>query len=237
MAPGFLIDNSYQEDLTLRDGTRIRLRAIRASDKRRLAEGLAKLSVESQHGRFFSPKSHFTDEELHYLTELDAVDHFAVGAVQVGPRRKEGAGLGISRFVRLPDEPEVAEAAVAVIDEMQNRGIGRLLLERLVAAAVERGVKRFRCQMLAKNSRIRSMVAAAFPDARLDSRGRVVVAEFPLPERVVLSHGDARGSASRLSQLLRLAARRLVKFRPGLALMKYPGHRTGNKRPAGERSS
>ena len=131
MAPGFLIDNSYQEDLTLRDRTRIRLRAIRASDKRRLAEGLAKLSVESQHGRFFSPKSHFTDEELHYLTELDAVDHFAVGAVQVGPRRKEGAGLGISRFVRLPDEPEVAEAAVAVIDEMQTRGIGRLLLELL----------------------------------------------------------------------------------------------------------
>ena len=233
---GFSIDDGYQEDLRLRDGTRIRLRTVRPSDKQRLVDGLARLSVESQHGRFFAAKTHFTDAELRYLTELDSINHFAVGAVAIDRRHREGAGLGIARFVRLPGHPEVAEAAVAVVDEMQNRGIGRLLLERLVAAAVERGVTHFRCEALASNNRIRSMVTEAFAGVSFESRGQLVVAEFPLPERVTLSHGSSRRGASRFSDILRLAARRLVVFRFGRALTRHPDHEPVESSPAGDAS-
>ncbi len=220
-AKGYSIGASFQEDLRLRDGTRVRLRAVRPSDKQRLREGLGRLSAESQWGRFFGPKAHFSDAELRYLTEVDGVQHFAVGAVGIGWRRQELAGLGIARYVRLAGEPAVAEAAVAVVDEMQNRGIGRLLLERLVVAALERGVKRFRCEVLASNNRIRHMITEAFGGVCFESRGGGMVAEFPLPERVTLSHGSTRRGSSRFSHILRLAARRLVVFRFGRVLMRH----------------
>lgn len=227
------IDGQYSEDLRLNDGTRVRLRPVRPSDKQRLVDGLARLSLESRWGRFFSPKAHFTPQELRYLTEFDGVNHFAIGAVEIiGRRKEEGAGLGLARFVRLADEPEIAEVAIVVADDMQGRGIGHLLLERLVAAAIQRGVKRFRSQVLARNSRVRDMIADAFPEADFSSHGSVVVAEFVLPDRMVLSHGAATGR-SRLSQLLRLAAERLVEFRPVSGALWLSDHFRGHKN-AGE---
>jgi GNAT superfamily N-acetyltransferase len=232
------INDNYSEDVRLEDGTRIRLRRVRPSDKRRLVDGLARLSLESRQGRFFSPKGHFTPQELRYLTEFDGVNHFAIGAVELkGRRREEGAGLGIARFVRLKEEPEVAEAAVVVLDAMQGRGIGHLLLERLVAAAIERGVKRFRSQMLARNSRVREMILDAFPETRFTNQGSVVVAEFLLPEHVNLSHGVTAFRA-RLSRLLRLAAERLVEFRPASGALWLSEQLRGHERaPGSERRS
>jgi len=227
LAAAFSIGDAYSEDVRLQDGSRIRLRPVRPTDKERLAEGLANLSAESQHGRFFSLKAHFSRAELRYLTELDGINHFAIGAVERRGRHKEGAGVGIARFIRLKGEPEVAEAAVAVVDRMQNRGVGRLLLERLIAAALERGVRRFRSQVLAKNTRVRDMIAGAFPDARFTSRGAVVLVEFPLPEKVTLSHGAPPKTRRHLSQILRLAAQRLVVF--------LPVSRT--RRPSGQRGA
>jgi len=224
LAAAFAIDDTYSEDVRLQDGTRIRLRPVRSTDKGRLAEGLVNLSAESQHGRFFSLKAHFSPAELRYLTELDGINHFAIGAVECLGRRKEGAGVGIARFIRLTDEPEVAEAAVAVVDRLQNRGVGRLLLERLIAAALERGVRRFRSQVLAKNTRIRDMIAGAFPKARFTSHGAVVVVEFPLPERVTLSHGAPPRIRRHLSRILRLAAQRLVVFLPVFPTPGRSGH-------------
>ena len=214
MNPGYLINGDYSEDVRLEDGTRMRVRPVRPSDKQRLVDGFARLSTESRRSRFFGPKTRLTQKELRYLTELDGVNHFAIGALAlVGRRREEDRGLGIARFVRSRDEPDVAEAAVVVVDDMQGRGIGHLLLERLVAAAVERGVRRFRSQVLARNSRMCDMITKAFPETRFATRGPVVVAEFLLPGQVTVSPGAPTGR-SRLSRLLRLAAERLVEFAP-----------------------
>jgi GNAT superfamily N-acetyltransferase len=234
----FSIDDKYAEDVRLEDGTPIRLRQVRPSDKQRLVDGLARLSLESRRGRFFSPKGHFTPQELRYLTEFDGVNHLAIGAVELkGRRKEEGAGLGIARFVRLQQEPEVAEAAVVVLDAMQGKGIGHLLLERLVAAAIERAIKRFRSQMLTRNSRVREMILDAFPETRFINQGSVVVAEFLLPEHVTLSHG-ATPFRARLSRLLRFAAERLVEFRPASGALWMSEQLRGHRRaPGSERRS
>ena len=229
MTPGYSISGDYSEDLRLEDGTRIRVRLVRPSDKEHLASGFARLSVESRRSRFFSPKSRLSQQELRYLTELDGVNHFAIGAVSlVGRRREEGEGLGIARFIRSEREPDVAEAAVVVVDHMQGRGIGHLLLERLVVAAAERGVRKFRSQVLARNRRIREMITEAFPDALFMSRGPVVMAEFPLPERLTPQKA-APLRRTRLSRLLRLAAARLVEFRPVSGAFWLSGSLRGRK--------
>jgi GNAT superfamily N-acetyltransferase len=97
---------------------------------------------------------------LDYLTRVDGIDHFAVVAFTESLDMKVEEGVGVARFVRLASEPEVAEAAVTVIDDFQGRGLGRLLLVTLVEAARERGVKKFHSEVLASNDRMRKLLAA-----------------------------------------------------------------------------
>lgn len=136
-------------DVTLPDGTRIRLRPILPDDKDVLLSGFERLSPESRYRRFMTAIDRLTPEQLRYLTELDYVDHFAW--VAFAPREPGAPGIGVARYVRLRDEPEIAEAAVTVTDDYHGRGVGTLLLEALAAAAVENGIKKFRYYVLAEN--------------------------------------------------------------------------------------
>jgi GNAT superfamily N-acetyltransferase len=171
----------YAEELALRDGTRARLRTIRGTDKDRLVSGLARLSPQSRYLRFFTDKDRLTEGELRYLTELDGERHFAIGAIRMDEDGEEGEGLGIGRFVKLAEDPTVAEPALAVVDDAQGLGLGRLLLLRLVAAATERGVKTFRCDFLAINHGMQELLRDVSPEVRFRSAGPVVTAEFRLP--------------------------------------------------------
>jgi GNAT superfamily N-acetyltransferase len=168
------------EDVRLADGITIRMRQVRPTDREKLIEGLARLSPESQYLRFFTTKVKFTEAELRYLTEIDGYDHFAIVAAILEPDGTEGEGVAIGRFVRLHDEPTVAEPAIVVVDAMQHRGIGRLLMERLIEAAVERGIRHFRSEFLAINRPMKELLAHLSPAAQFITNGPVVTAEFAL---------------------------------------------------------
>lgn len=167
----------YAEHLTLRDGTPCVLRPIQPEDKELLYRGFLRLSPESRYRRFFAVKNDLSDRELRYLTEVDGVHHFALGAVS--PDGSEG--LGVARFIQLAGEPGIAEAAIAVADEHQGKGLGSLLFQRLVAAARERGVVRFRCEMLCSNQGMADLVRALAPDASVQVSAGVSCMEFALP--------------------------------------------------------
>ena len=127
-------DESYEETVNLSDGQRIRLRLMRPSDKQMLLEGFEQLSADSRYARFMAPKSTLTERELRYLTEVDGVDHFAMGAIRRHLVSKD-EGVGSARFVRLTDQPDTAEAAVTVLDDFQGKGLGSIMLQRLIEAA------------------------------------------------------------------------------------------------------
>jgi GNAT superfamily N-acetyltransferase len=133
----------------LRDGTPVLFRPVRPDDKERFRRGLELLSPQSRYRRFFRPIEAFTEDELRYLTEVDFEDHFAWLAVL--PDVPGEPGIGVARWIRLRDEPTVAEAAVTVIDAYQNRGAGRMLLHLTARSAVERGVRAFRAWALGEN--------------------------------------------------------------------------------------
>jgi GNAT superfamily N-acetyltransferase len=151
----------------LADGTLVRTRPLRPEDREKLRAGFTRLSPESKYRRFFAAPEALSDAALDYLTHPDGRDHVAIGAELVTPGPGGGAGIGIARFVRLPDEPTAAEAAVAVIDDLQHRGVGRLLLSELIQAAREQGVTTFVCHVLPGNEPVRAMLrelaAAAAP--------------------------------------------------------------------------
>jgi GNAT superfamily N-acetyltransferase len=167
----------YEERATLRDGTPIVLRTVRPDDKELLRRGFLKLSPESRYLRFFSPKQDLSEEELRYLTEVDGVRHFALGAV----REDDGEGLGVARFIQLDDDG-LAEAAIAVLDEMQGKGLGSLLFLRLVAAAEERGLRRFRCELLGSNKGMADFLLTIAPERTVQIEQGVVSVEFTLPD-------------------------------------------------------
>lgn len=131
---------------TLSDGTTVRIREIRPSDKDLLAAGHARLSEQSRLRRFLGPKPRLTDTDLRYLTEVDGVNHYAVVALL------DGHGIvGVSRWVRLVDDREAAEAAIVVGDLLQGKGLGKVLARDLADAARARGVRRITASILADN--------------------------------------------------------------------------------------
>jgi GNAT superfamily N-acetyltransferase len=176
-------DAAYAEELELKDGTRVRIRLLRPDDKERLKHGFELMSPRSRFLRFFTHKESLTDEELHYLCDIDQVKHFALAAGQLDADGNETEGLAVARFICFADEPESAEAAIAVVDGAQGKGLGKLLFERLVAAAVERGVKKFRAEYLVDNARMQSLLDEIAPEMHaFPIDGEVMKAEFPLPE-------------------------------------------------------
>lgn len=149
---------SYQERVVLDDGTILSFRAIQPTDKSALNEGFGQLSEESRRRRFFTPKGGLSDKELHYFTEIDGVDHYAIVAVTTTSTDGAPKGVGVTRIVRTDDDPESAELAIVIADSWQRRGIGRRLLERIVAAAAERGIKRICATSLTYNEQVRGLL-------------------------------------------------------------------------------
>lgn len=203
----------YVEEVALRDGTRARLRIIRPSDKDRLVAGLARLSPQSRYLRFFTDKERLTEGELRYLTEIDGEMHFALGASRVRDDGEEGEGLGIGRFVKLADDPTVAEPALAVVDDAQGLGLGRLLLLRLVAAAAERGVRAFRCDFLAINHGMQDLLREVSQDVEFRSDGPVVTAEFRLPSVAANEAIESAPLVGPMFEWMKLVAEQVMELR------------------------
>jgi GNAT superfamily N-acetyltransferase len=205
-------DSAYHERARLDDGAEVTLRLVKPEDKELLVRGFERLSPESRYRRFFTQKERLNAEELRYLTEVDGVDHFAIGVVGCDEAGHE-EGLGVARFVRLRNRPDTAEAAITVLDHAQGRGIGRLLFQRIAAAALERGVVRLRCEVLAENQPMRAILDEIAPGAVVEDDGAVLVFEFPLPEVAPGQPSDEATRTSPLYRLLVLAAEGRVVIR------------------------
>jgi nucleotide-binding universal stress UspA family protein/RimJ/RimL family protein N-acetyltransferase len=186
---------SSETTLRLDDGARVHVRPIRPVDRDAVAAGFERLSPESRYRRFFSAVPELTSRELDYLTQVDHHDHEALVAVD-----EEGEGVAVARFVRVGDD--VAEPAIVVADDWQQRGLARMLLDALAQRAREEGVHRFRAPVLATNdAAIR--VLSGLGDTTRTSLGREVELTVALPED--------EGAGRALVELLRAVAAGTVR--------------------------
>jgi len=155
----------YEEQVMLRDGTRGVLRAVHPADAPLLAEGMHHLSESSRYMRFMTPKEDLTADELEQLSHPDFVDHVALGII-ASSGALDGEPLGVGRFYRIA--PDRAEMAVTVVDEAQGKGVGSVIADRLVVAALERGITVFEALVLAQNQRMLHLLRHIDPDAELE---------------------------------------------------------------------
>lgn len=212
-------DEEYREEAELADGRRVVLRAVRPEDRELLVRGFERLSPESRYLRFMGTKVTLSETELEALLDLDGERRFAIGALRTTPGGGDGEGVGIARFARLPDEPTVAEAAVTVADEVQGRGLGSLLLRRLAAAARERGVHRFRGEVLLRNEPMRRLLEEHADATVVDTGEETVRVLVELPPLDSLM-GPLSGRSDPLGWLLARAAGGELTMRLSEVLLK-----------------
>jgi RimJ/RimL family protein N-acetyltransferase len=177
------------EYVTLRDGSEVIVRQVRPEDKPLFVAGWERFGEESRYKRFMGHKRRLTMDELVRFTEIDHVDHEAIGALDVRGRE----GLGVARYLRLPQRPEVAEVAVAVIDAWQGRGLGRVLLRRLTARAAEHRIHRFTASLFVDNRAMLALFERLGEVQVIGGEGRIADIDVELP----VSAADALGIALR----------------------------------------
>ena len=178
----------------LRDGSRVRVRPGRRTDRRLLVRGFEHLGPESRYRRFLTPMHALGDRMVRYMTELDHHDHEAM--IAVDERGEEG--LGDAFYVRDARRPDTAEVAVTVVDEWQGRGLGTLLLEVIGARARDEGIGTFTAFMLATNQAMMDLFERLGPVRVVGRAAGAVEIEVAIP---------AVAPAPELEELLRRARR------------------------------
>ncbi len=166
--------------IELRDGTKLRLRPIVPEDELLLHEAVAAMSERTVYFRFFSPIKRMSDALAHRLAVVDYNDRFAIVATTHRPNGKERI-VGVARYDRARGT-DVAEVAVAVIDEFQRRGLGGALLAELARVARPHGIKTFSLIVLPENREMLGLLRKMgwIHQARLS--GGVYEISFELPD-------------------------------------------------------
>jgi len=135
--------------------TTVRIRPICPSDAPSLQAGMRHLSERTRWLRFHMPITHLSDAQVRVLVEVDHHDREAL----VAEVRRSGGGwrpVGVARYARIGDDR--ADLAIVVADAWQGRGIGRLLVDRLAAAAREEGVAAFVAQVMSENRQVLRLI-------------------------------------------------------------------------------
>jgi GNAT superfamily N-acetyltransferase len=181
--PDVRLDSAFDGPQSLTDGTRVVLAPLGPGDRADLIEGFANLSRESRYLRFFSAMPHLPGPIVDGLLATDEYRHYAVCARRIDAHGKLRPPIvGVARYFRDETEPVVAEPAVAVIDDLQRCGLGRLLLRALARHARAHGIERYRAHALASNERIMHMLAASNGSV-VERDGPVVVYDIDIRPR------------------------------------------------------
>ena len=135
----------------LRDRTHVVIRPLVAQDREAERAFIEQLSAEACHFRFLGYVRHPSERLLDDLTRLDPERDVAFAAVVAEDAHEKI--IGVSRYSADKDN-ERCECAVVVDDEWQNKGLGTLLMRRLIEVARARGIRTMRSIDLTENVRM-----------------------------------------------------------------------------------
>lgn len=139
-------------EVHLGDGTRVVIRPIHRNDveiERRFIEAL---SPSSRRFRFLDTMSSPSAALLKQMTSIDnTTDAAFVATIEVAGVERE---IGVARFSARPDGHD-CEFAVTVADEWQKKGLGTLLMRRLLDVARARGIEKMHSSDASDNTSMR----------------------------------------------------------------------------------
>jgi RimJ/RimL family protein N-acetyltransferase len=175
IASGDTLDSAADPvvEVTLADGMRVLLRPVRVEDAAAIRCLFQGLSERSTWLRFFSLCFRL-DRVAGWATEVD--NHHRLGVVAVAADSGQLiAHAGLERDHRQPDR---AEFALVVADPYQGRGLGRVLLGRLIETAQRVGIRWLTAEVLAENHRMLNLLRRSEYPVSLRLSSGVVLAEL-----------------------------------------------------------
>lgn len=143
-------------DFQLADGTNISIRPIRPEDASIEKSFVTSLSPRSRYFRFMEELKELTQEMLVRFTQLDYHRELALIAVHGKPGQE--TELAVARYAMNPDGSS-CEFALVVADDWQNKGIGTHLMNQLILAARDRGLKTMEGEVLSDNQGMLDLVS------------------------------------------------------------------------------
>jgi acetyltransferase len=112
----------------LRDGTRVFVRPIKVEDAALYPHFIATENFEDVRRRFFGAIREMSDAFVAQLTHVDYSRAMAFIAID----EVDGKMLGVARLHCQGNDPGAGEYAVIVRSDCKGRGLGRLLMQRIV---------------------------------------------------------------------------------------------------------
>lgn len=173
----------------LSDGTELVFRPIRPDDADALVALHARLSADTVYRRYFGVRPHLSPRDVARFTRV--VEPYRFALVALG---SAGDLVAVARYEGGPDRTD-AEIAVVVNDALQNRGVGRLLLGRLVDVARERGLDALLAEVLAGNTPMLRMLAGLGLPTRSRQQAAVVTVVLDLTDLRLPAHRRERARA------------------------------------------
>ena len=134
------------ETMTLLDGSKVFVRPVKPIDAWLYQDFFEHLDPNDIRLRLFSYRKQFTEEFVARLTQVD----YARAMAFVAFTPDEAHILGVSRLILDPD-CERAEYAVMVRSDLKGRGLGWLLMKKLIAYARSEGIPELYGHVLKEN--------------------------------------------------------------------------------------
>jgi len=143
--------------VSLPDSGTVTIRPIRPEDAALEQDFVKGLSAQSRYQRFLYTLRDLSPEMLSRLTQIDYRREMALIALQSTP---QGARqVGVARYVTLPDG-QSCEFAIVVADDWQGQGLAYQLMQRLIEAARDRGLRVMEGFRLLKNARMQGLACS-----------------------------------------------------------------------------
>ncbi len=131
--------HQLEEWVVMKNGDRCLFRPILPEDEPQLLAFIARVTKEDLYYRYFSEINEFTHDDLANMTQIDYDREMAFVAVRTSAEKSEI--LGVTRAISDPDNID-AEFAVLVRSDLKGLGLGRRLLEKLIAYTQSHGLQR-----------------------------------------------------------------------------------------------
>ena len=175
--------NQYVSREELNDGTPVIVRPIRPEDERlmvRFHEALSERSVYMRYFHMLNLDQRTAHERLTRICFIDYDREMALVAERRDPATGEREILGVGRLSRNHVAVDEAEFSLLVNDLYQRRGVGTILLGRLLDVGREEGLHRITAEILPANRPMQNVSRKLGFSLRHDPEEGVVHADLDL---------------------------------------------------------
>lgn len=146
----------YESWFTLKDGREVFIRPILQTDENLIVDLFKKLSPHSIYLRFLGQLHDLPRDLLYQFTHINYHSDFALAGII--KEENQDAIVGTARYAySSPDNH--TELAVTVRDDWQHFGLGKSLLQRIVAIGKEHGIYCFGGMINPQNKIMMQMLA------------------------------------------------------------------------------